>query len=199
MNVLKNYAESEIVVKNSRFIAELFPVSNQAAARELLKEQKQKYFDARHVVHAFVIGKQAEILGMSDDGEPSGTAGRPVLDILKGQNCTNCMITITRYFGGILLGTGGLVKAYGDAARAVIAKMEVEELVEKTSFSFSVPYDSYDMIKYHLQHFHIDSLQEEFTDSVRLIGNVFAVEFSQLQQKINDLTNGKVVVTENAE
>jgi len=196
MNVLKGYAESEIVVKNSRFIAEIFPVTTQSEARELLKEQKQKYFDARHVVHAFVIGKQAEILGMSDDGEPSGTAGRPVLDILKGQNCTNCMITITRYFGGILLGTGGLVKAYGDAARSVIAKMEVEELVEKNAFSFSVPYDCYDTIKYHLQQFHIDSLQEEFTDKVCLSGKIFKNEFLCLQQKINDLTNGKVIVEE---
>ena len=89
MNCILEHFQTELVIKHSRFIAEVFPVENQAAARELLKEQKQKYFDSTHVVHAFVIGKNAEILGMSDDGEPSGTAGRPVLDVLKGSGCTN--------------------------------------------------------------------------------------------------------------
>ena len=109
MNCILEHFQTELVIKHSRFIAEVFPVENQAAARELLKEQKQKYFDSTHVVHAFVIGKNAEILGMSDDGEPSGTAGRPVLDVLKGSGCTNIILTVTRYFGGTLLGTGGLV------------------------------------------------------------------------------------------
>ena len=84
MKVLKECARAELVVKNSRFIAELFIVTSQSQAREKLHELKQKYFDARHVVHAFVTGKNAEVSGMSDDGEPSGTAGRPVLDVLKG-------------------------------------------------------------------------------------------------------------------
>ena len=78
---------------------------------EYVKSQKAKYADATHVVHAFVIGPGAEVMGMSDDGEPSGTAGRPALDVLRGRGCTNTVLTITRWFGGTLLGTGGLVKA----------------------------------------------------------------------------------------
>ena len=120
MNCILEHFQTEIVIKHSRFIAEVFPVQTQSQARELLKEQKQKYFDSTHVVHAFVIGKNCEVLGMSDDGEPSGTAGRPVLDVLKGSGCTNIMLTVTRYFGGTLLGTGGLVKAYSDSAKAVL-------------------------------------------------------------------------------
>ena len=100
-------------------------------ARDLVKAQKSKYADATHVVHAFVIGSGAEILGMSDDGEPSGTAGRPTLDVLKGRGCTNTLITITRWFGGTLLGTGGLVKAYSGGAKQVIQKADELGLFEE--------------------------------------------------------------------
>ena len=137
MNCILEHFQIEIVIKHSRFIAEVFPVQTQTQARELLKEQKQKYFDSTHVVHAFVIGKNCEVLGMSDDGEPSGTAGRPVLDVLKGSGCTNIMLTVTRYFGGTLLGTGGLVKAYSDSAKAVLEITKFEPLIEKTEFKFS--------------------------------------------------------------
>lgn len=94
-----------------------FPVETQAQAREKLHEVKQKYFDATHVVHAFSVGLKSETFGMSDDGEPSGTAGRPVLDVLKGSGITNILLTVTRYFGGTLLGTGGLVHAYSESAK----------------------------------------------------------------------------------
>ena len=116
MNVPLEEATAELNVKNSRFISEVFPVSSQADAREKLHELKKKYSDATHVVHAFVVGASGEVNGMSDDGEPSGTAGRPVLDVLKGSGLTNILLTVTRYFGGTLLGTGGLVHAYSDSA-----------------------------------------------------------------------------------
>ncbi len=116
MDILVEYAQNEIFIKNSRFLAEAFPVNSQQEARDCLKEQKLKYKEATHVVHAFVVGEQGEVLGCSDDGEPSGTAGKPALAVLKGAGITNLIITITRWFGGTLLGTGGLVKAYGDSA-----------------------------------------------------------------------------------
>ena len=120
MDILKEYISTELIIKNSRFLNELFPCSEQSEARGIIKAQKQKYADATHVVHAFVLGLSGEVLGMSDDGEPSGTAGHPALDVLKGKNCTNLVLTITRWFGGTLLGTGGLVKAYGDCAKSVL-------------------------------------------------------------------------------
>ena len=85
MNILEKYVSAEITVKNSRFLSELFPCDEQGKARAIIREQKAKYTDAKHVVHAFIIGLGAEIMGMSDDGEPSGTAGRPVLDVVKGR------------------------------------------------------------------------------------------------------------------
>ena len=147
MDILKDYTRSEFTVKGSRFLSELFPCETQADARNLIKSQKTKYADSTHVVHAFVIGLGGEILGMSDDGEPSGTAGRPALDVLKGYGCTNVLLTITRWFGGTLLGTGGLVKAYGDGAKQVLAVATEAELfvpyIEKKDFSFTCDYGTY--------------------------------------------------------
>ena len=194
MNCILEHFQTELVIKHSRFIAEVFPVENQAAARELLKEQKQKYFDSTHVVHAFVIGKNAEILGMSDDGEPSGTAGRPVLDVLKGSGCTNIILTVTRYFGGTLLGTGGLVKAYSDSAKAVLDITKFEPLIEKSNFKFSLNYDMYEKVKYHFNHYHIDSLQEDFTEKITISGVIFADEFNSFKKEIEDLSNARILV-----
>ena len=194
MNCILEHFQTELVIKHSRFIAEVFPVENQAAARELLKEQKQKYFDSTHVVHAFVIGKNAEVLGMSDDGEPSGTAGRPVLDVLKGSGCTNILLTVTRYFGGTLLGTGGLVKAYSDSAKAVLDITKFEPLIEKSNFKLSLNYDMYEKVKYHFNHYHIDSLQEDFTEKITISGVIFADEFNSFKKEIEDLSNARILV-----
>ena len=147
MNILLKYASAEIVIKNSKFLAEIFPVKTQSEAREFLKKQKQKYADATHVVHAFVLGSSGEILGCSDDGEPSGTAGKPALTVLKNSGITNIMLTIMRKFGGILLGTGGLVKAYTDSAKAVLQKAETEPFTEKLDCKVFCSYPKYELIK----------------------------------------------------
>ena len=141
MDCLKQSCSFEEVIKGSRFLSELIICESQSMARDLVKAQKTKYADATHVVHAFVVGKGAEVLGMSDDGEPSGTAGRPVLDVLKGRGCTNTLLTVTRWFGGTLLGTGGLVKAYSGGAKQVIQRADdlklFEPLIEKKDFYFN--------------------------------------------------------------
>jgi uncharacterized YigZ family protein len=121
-------ARAEIEVKKSRFIAEIFPVSTPGEARQLIKQQKERMTGASHVAHAFVLGSRGETRGMSDAGEPHGTAGRPILDALGGQNCTNILLTVTRYFGGTLLGTGGLARAYGAAARAALGECELSSV-----------------------------------------------------------------------
>ena len=131
MFILNRRVEAELMIKGSRFLAELTPVESHAEARETLKAFKQKYADATHVCHAFVAGLGREIMGMSDDGEPSGTAGRPMLDVVKGRNVTNLLLTVTRWFGGTLLGTGGLVKAYGDSAKLVLDNAFEEEAFEE--------------------------------------------------------------------
>ncbi len=110
--------QGEIEEKKSRFIANLRPVENEEEAQAFISEMKKKYWDARHNCSAFVTGENGEITRCSDDGEPSGTSGRPMLEILENSGVRNASVVVTRYFGGVLLGTGGLIRAYGDAVRA---------------------------------------------------------------------------------
>lgn len=111
--------------KKSRFIATLEPVSSEEAATEFIASIKKKYWDARHNCSAFILGDNGEKTRCSDDGEPSGTAGRPMLNVLTGEHITNACVVVTRYFGGTLLGTGGLVRAYSAAVKEAIANSEV--------------------------------------------------------------------------
>ena len=196
MLVIKSTTTFEETIKGSRFLSELFPCESQAQARDLVKAQKTKYPDATHVVHAFVIGPAAEILGMSDDGEPSGTAGRPSLDVLKGFGCTNTLVTITRWFGGTLLGTGGLVKAYSGGVKQVLQKAEAqglfEELVQKRNFSFTCDYSLHKLIKLNMEAFALYDVTEEFAESVCVSGKIRADQYEALADKLLDLSNGKV-------
>lgn len=194
MNVLTEYAVSELTVKNSRFIAEVYPVSSQAEAREKLHSVKMQYKDATHVVHAFIAGLKAETSGMNDDGEPSGTAGRPVLDVLKGSGITNILLTVTRYFGGTLLGTGGLVHAYSDSAKQVLSVCKTEPYVEKIKISFSADYSLYEAIKRKCEGFHFSEVQEEYASDVHVAGFIWSEELETFKSVIKDITKGKTEV-----
>ncbi|MBQ2356328.1 MAG: YigZ family protein [Treponema sp.] len=182
---------AELNIKNSRFIAEAFTVHDSLEAREKLHEQKKRYSDATHVCHAFVCGKDGGINGMSDDGEPGGTAGRPMLDVLKGSGITDILVTVTRYFGGTLLGTGGLVHAYSDSVKAVLEACQTEELVEKSTFTFSVEYPLYEIAMRFLSSFHTDSIKEDFASQVLISGCIWASETSSLEEGIRNLSKGK--------
>jgi uncharacterized YigZ family protein len=111
--------EEEYDEKRSRFIAEMYPIASEEEAKELITATKKKYYDARHHCYAYIIGYDSNIKKSSDDGEPSGTAGKPILEILESREVFNALIIVTRYFGGIKLGTGGLTRAYREAARMV--------------------------------------------------------------------------------
>ena len=191
MNVPAGPAVAEIEIKRSRFLAELVPVSSQEQARAFLKAQKEKYADAAHVVHAFSVGKTGGTLGCSDDGEPSGTAGRPVLEVLKGSGLTNAMLTVTRWFGGTLLGTGGLVKAYTEAAKAVVAETEPVELVETRSFRLGLGYDLYERAKRLLEALGAEIREERFATDVDLGGRVRSDRADRLSAEMTELSAGK--------
>jgi uncharacterized YigZ family protein len=199
MKVLQKYVSFEEKIKNSLFLSEIFPCESQNQARQILKEQKEKYQDATHVCHAFVCGLGKEIMGMSDDGEPSGTAGRPMLDVVKGRDVTNLILTVTRWFGGTLLGTGGLVKAYGDSAKLVLDKAfeenAFEEYIEKKDFLFEIPYDIFDKVKHSIKDLHIQDIKEDFGASILISGKIYADESETLSTILTNLTNGKTEVT----
>lgn len=179
-------------------MAEAIPCQKQDEARAILKAQKEKYADATHVVHAFMLGKAGEVMGMSDDGEPSGTAGRPVLDVLRGSGATDIMLTVTRWFGGTLLGTGGLVKAYGGAAKELLSQCQesgaLEEYVPKKEFSFECDYALYKNVKRAFDEFSIDGLSEDYADKVRASAKVPQDQYEVLAARLKDLSKGKILI-----
>ncbi|MDD2522009.1 MAG: YigZ family protein [Anaerolineaceae bacterium] len=179
--------ETEILVVNSRFIANLAPAASVEQAREFVAEIKKRHPAATHHVPAFVIGHgNSTITHSSDDGEPSGTAGRPALAVLQGSGLGNVVVVVTRYFGGTKLGTGGLVKAYGDAVREVLNQVKVAELLPTTTLMFVTPYRLYDQVVRLMEaHFGL-VLSTDFLEEVTI-----TVRFKdeEVQTFINDLSN----------
>ena len=150
IKVITSNGTGEIVEKKSRFIGNVFAVGSVKEAEEKIAEISKKYWDARHNCYAYVIGENGESTKCSDNGEPSGTAGKPILEVINGAGITNVLIIVTRYFGGVLLGTGGLVRAYTQAAQAGIAASGVGELVYSQKLTLTVAYDKVNTIQYFL-------------------------------------------------
>jgi len=141
------YCKNELIIKKSRFLAECFPIENPSDVRCYLKAKKNEYKTARHVVHSFIVGKNGEHQGSSDDGEPKGTAGHPSLAVLQHANITNVLVTITRWFGGILLGTGGLVRAYTDSTKLLIELAELTETRHEKNITIRCKYSDSNIVK----------------------------------------------------
>lgn len=164
---IKEDIQTEIVEKKSKFIANLFPVENEKKAEELIKEIKRKYFDARHNCFAYRIMKDKYIVEKSsDDGEPSGTAGGPMLNILQKNELANVLIIVTRYFGGILLGTGGLVRAYSDSLFKAIGESEKLQKCEGIEMQVIVEYSEFDYFKYYCKNNQILIADVEYSESI---------------------------------
>jgi len=187
-------AVAEITVKKSVFRAEVFYTDNAQEAKETVKRQKDQYRDARHVVHAFVIGESGAVLGCSDDGEPAGTAGQPVLAVLKGSGITNILVTVTRWFGGTLLGTGGLVKAYSTAAKEVLSKVHTEPLIQKAEFTCECSYENHNPLLRAAAHLPISFAQTEFAQTVRLSGSIPLEYCNELARLVTEITKGASAV-----
>lgn len=198
MDAPVSYARAELTVKGSRFLSELFPLTASATVqqdvRARLKSQKATHADATHVVHAFIAGAQAEVMGMSDDGEPGGTAGRPVLDVLRGRGATNLLVTVTRWFGGTLLGTGGLVHAYGDAAKLVLDAAELVPLLEKRAFSLTASYADYELLRRLFAAYTLFDLHEDFAETVTVAGTIAADDATAFATLLHEKTNARVNV-----
>ena len=188
MKVLKEERRTELVVKKSRFISIARICSSPADVKRIVDETRQEFPDATHVVHAAVMGSQ---FSFSDDHEPKNTAGRPALEVLKGSGITNIIVLIIRYFGGTLLGTGGLVKAYGDSTKLVLDGISTEELVEKVGFSLEIGYDLYESIKRLLSSVNADSVKEDFGTEISISGLIPVTNRDTLSTNVSDLSNGK--------
>lgn len=192
MRIPISSTSADLEVKKSKFISIVFPITSADEVKQKIQETWKEHPHASHVVHAYIFGKTGDIFGMSDDHEPKNTAGRPILEILKGSGITNIAILVIRYFGGTKLGTGGLVKAYGDAAKAVLDKVETEELIEKQSFSLEVPYKLYEQIKLMLERLHAEEIQEDFAAEIHISGTLPAYAAEEAAAEIQELSSGRV-------
>jgi len=193
MKVPLKPASAEIEVKKSRFIAFAHPITDTREIRRLVSETRKEHLQANHVVHAAVIGPDGNQFSMSDDREPKNTAGRPALEVLKGSSITNIAVLIVRYFGGALLGTGGLVKAYQDAVRSVLDVLKTEELVEKSNFTLTLGYDVYDQFVILGKAFDIVS-SEEFGTDIIVRGCIESSKTQEFATSVTELTRGKSLV-----
>lgn len=160
---------TEIIEKKSKFIADIYPVKNVERAENKIKRIKKKYYDAKHHCIAYRIVEEDRIIEKSsDDGEPSGTAGAPMLNILQGSNLCNIIVIVTRYFGGILLGTGGLVRAYSDATKKAIQKSEL--LFQKDGFEIELEtdYSNLENFKYYCKSNDINIINIDYSENIRI-------------------------------
>ena len=198
MLILRQSTRAELVVRKSRFLAEATPVALADAARDLQRERKRVYAGCSHVVFAFICGPQGGVMGCSDDGEPSGTAGRPVMEVLKGSGITNVLLTVTRWFGGTLLGTGGLVRAYTESAQLALADAPTAELVSLTRFALALSYLQYENVRRRFPEFAAEITGEEFAAGVTLSGVIPSANFAAFSALVRDLTNGAAVPREDA-
>ena len=143
--------EGEIEEKKSRFLGVAAPVSSEEEAETILAAIRKEHYKARHHCYAFILGEDRVKRRSSDDGEPSGTAGLPILNVIDGSGCTDMLIVVTRYFGGTLLGTGGLVRAYTKAAQKALDATEIVEMCACANLTVTLPYADYDRVQYALQ------------------------------------------------
>ncbi len=194
MDTLIERAEAEITVKKSRFIAIAIPASNLEEVKKAVESVRKEHPEANHVVHAAVVGNAGTIYSSSDDKEPKNTAGRPALEVLKGRHITNIAVCIVRYFGGTLLGTGGLVKAYGDSCKAVLEKVRTERLAEKLDLSLIMDYTHLTQAKRIFQELEAVIIEEEYGTAVKLKIRLIKDRQEEIKQKLMDLGQGRITI-----
>lgn len=185
----------EIEEKKSRFIATVEPVSSEEEAIAFFSRIKKEYWDARHNCTAFTIGEKHENTRCNDDGEPSGTAGRPMLDVLLREDIHNAAVVVTRYFGGTLLGTGGLVRAYQKSVQAGLANSVILKRQRGRRLTIDTDYTGLGKIQYILASAGIPVLDTEYTDQVRIHAMVPAEQLAALQNDITQGTSGQAALT----
>lgn len=189
---IKEDIQVEITEKKSRFIANLFYVENIAQAENIIKETRKKYYDARHNCIAYRIMDDGKLIERSnDDGEPSGTAGAPMLNILQKNELVNVLIIVTRYFGGVLLGTGGLVRAYSSSlVKAIDNSIKVKKCLGE-ELEIIVDYNNFDKFKYYCKNNDINIVNTEYEDNIICIIEVSNIKKDKL---IDDFNNKKIIL-----
>ena len=194
--LLTKGAEAQLVEKKSRFIATVRPVESEEEAAAFIEEMKKKYYDARHNCSAFVIGNRAQITRSSDDGEPSGTAGRPMLEVLLGSGIRNAAAVVTRYFGGTLLGTGGLVRAYSGVLKEALERCETARQHFGVRVKIKADYNAVGKIQYILASGKIEIEDSVYAADVEMTVIAPIEAYDRLCKEIVEATSARAEIEE---
>lgn len=195
MKIIYEGGEGEIVEKKSRFIATVRPAESEEEAVSFIAEMRKKYWDARHNCFAFAIGKNQELTRCSDDGEPAQTAGRPMLDVLLKEGIHNAAVVVTRYFGGTLLGTGGLVRAYQQAVAAGLSNSVIIDRQPGKLLSIQTDYNGLGKIQHILAQHEIAALDTQYAETVEIQVIVPSGKETALTGEITEGTRGNAGLT----
>lgn len=192
-----NIHRTELIVKRSRFIASAYHTRGNDEVKKFIEKIRSEFADARHHCYAFNAGiaSSTAFVGCSDDGEPSGTAGQPMLNVLTHSGIGEITVVVTRYFGGTLLGTGGLVKAYQDSIKEVLKEIPLKKYVKMSNFSISAPVMFISQIIYVIKNFGCVVGDPEFLgENARFLGSVQANSVSLFRNALNDITKGQAEI-----
>ncbi len=192
---IEKYASYEYEDKKSLFIGEAMPISSEEEAIRFIANIKKKYSDANHHVYAYVL-RENNIMRYSDDKEPQGTAGLPVLDIIRKNGCTDAVIVVTRYFGGVLLGTGGLVRAYTTAASGAFSKAQIITYDLYTSFKIRISYSDFQKITPLFLEMCFKTDEVKYIESVEINGKIISSAKNSFLKKLNEITCARAEVVD---
>ena len=193
---IKEDGQVQEEIKKSRFICHAKRVYSEEEARDFITAIKKEHYKATHNCSAFIIGERSEIKRTSDDGEPSGTAGIPMLGVLENHNLTNVCMVVTRYFGGIKLGAGGLIRAYASSVALAVKEIGIIEIKEQAGIAIQLSYAQYQEYSNFLKEHNLIELDTNFTDQVDTMIYVDKEEKENIKAALVEFFNGKVTLTD---
>jgi len=193
---IKEDGQVQEEIKKSRFICHAKRVYSEEEARDFITAIKKEHYKATHNCSAFIVGERSEIKRTSDDGEPSGTAGVPMLGVLENHNLTNVCVVVTRYFGGIKLGAGGLIRAYAGSVALAVKEIGIIEIKEQAGIAIQMSYAQYQEYGNFLKEHHLMELETTFTDQIDTIFYVDKEEKENIKSALVEFFNGKVTLTD---
>jgi len=189
---LMKRADDEFIVNKSRFIGHAKPVETEEEALAFLAEMREKYADATHNCYAYIIGPNMGVMRYSDDGEPGGTAGMPIIEVMKARGVTNCCVVVTRYFGGILLGAGGLVRAYTQGAVVAINAAQVGVMHPTARYLMDVSYPMLSRVEFNLKSEPVIIEDKTFADVITLTILVRCTDEEQFVKRMVEVSEGRI-------
>ena len=187
--------KSEVIIKKSRFLGTAMDVSSEEQAREVVAAIRKEHYSARHVCYAYSIGEKNPVLKFSDDGEPGGTAGKPILDVIQNSGISDILVVVVRYFGGVLLGTGGLVRAYSESAVKAVEDAEKKVICLSRIYDVTVDYGDFDKVKYLIESEEGTAMEVSYTDKVVIRLTVPDKSADSMEKKISEKTAGRSVIS----